>query len=239
MLEYGALVDELHIIVFSRKSKVPPKARLVKGGESRKFGNVFLYPTNSRSKWFYIFNARKIARNMFHVSRFTFHDWLVTTQDPFETGLAGWLIARKNNIPLQLQIHTDFLNPCFARESLLNHIRVRIARFLLPRARGIRVVSDRIKNSLKAKSYKLKAEPTVLPIFVDTEQLKNAPVKTDLRKKYPQFDFIVLMASRLTKEKNIPLAFAAMKEIVKKHPRVGLVIVGSGLKEKELKLLTT
>ncbi len=248
MREYGSLVDELHIIVLNQKSKI----------KNQKFGNVFIYPTNSFSKWFYIVDAYNIARNMFHASRslfvqehsdwqqtavqrgrrpsrgFTLHDLLITAQDPFETGLAGWLIARRNNTPLQVQVHTDFLNPYFARESLLNRIRVLIAKFLLPRATGIRVVSERIKNSLVSCFMFHASRIDVLPIFVDTERLKNAPVKTDLRKKYPQFDFIVLMASRLTKEKNIPLAIEAMREIIKKHPQVGLVIVGEGSEKESL-----
>ena len=94
--------------------------------------------------------------------------------------------------------------------------------------------NQKIQNSLKAKSYKLQAEPTVLPIFVDTEQLKNAPVTLDLHKKHSQFDFIIFMASRLTKEKNIPLAIEAFAEAVRKHPRMGLVIVGDGPERKNL-----
>ena len=171
---------------------------------------------------------------MFHVSRFTFHDWLVTAQDPFETGLAGWLIARKNNTPLQLQIHTDFASPYFKQESFLNRIRVMLAWFLIPRATRIRVVSERIKDSLVSRFTFHVSRIDVLPIFIDTERLENAPIKTDLRKKYQQFDFIVLMASRLTKEKNIPLAIEAFTEVIKKHPRAGLVIVGKGPREKEL-----
>ena len=42
-----------------------------------------------------------------------------------------------------------------------------------------------------------------LPIFVDVEKIKNTPVNVDLHKKYSQFDFVILMASRFGKEKNI------------------------------------
>ncbi|MBI3671782.1 glycosyltransferase family 4 protein, partial [Candidatus Azambacteria bacterium] len=54
-------------------------------------------------------------------------------------------------------------------------------------------------------------------------------------KKYPQFEKIILMASRLTKEKNIPLAIEAMKEVVKKYPKAGLLIVGDGPEKEKLK----
>ncbi len=236
MAEYGALADELHIVVFA-KQLATHNAQLT----TRKISsNVWVYPTNSRNKWFYVCDAYAVAKRIISISyKLKAKSWLVTTQDPFETGIVGWLIARKYRVPLQLQVHTDLFSPYFARESGLNRVRVRIAKFLIPRASGIRVVSERIKRSLKAKSYKPKAEPIVLPIFVDAQKIKDAPIKTDLHKKYPQFDFIALMASRFTKEKNIPMALAAMAEIAKKHPKAGLVIVGDGPKEAQLKLLAT
>ena len=233
MKEYGALADELHIIVFTtgimnRESGIRNK----KIAE-----NILVYPTYSRSKWLYGVDAYTIAKRIIKNPKFPIHNSLITCQDPFEAGLAGWCAARKFGIPLQLQMHTDLFSPYFKNESLVNWIRVCMAKFLIPRASGIRVVSERIKNSLKAKSYTLKAEPIVLPIFVDTEKIKNAPIKTDLHKKYPQFDFIALMASRFTREKNIPMAISAMAEVVKKHPKAGLVIVGNGPEKKNYETL--
>ena len=152
MAEYGALADELHIVVFTQRIRNQESGIKNKKIEE----NVWIYPTHSRNKWFYIHDAYLIARRIIVASyKLQVISWLVTTQDPFETGIVGWLIARKYHVPLQLQVHTDFFSPYFARESLLNKIRVRIAKFLVPRASGIRVVSERIKNSLKAISYKL------------------------------------------------------------------------------------
>jgi glycosyltransferase involved in cell wall biosynthesis len=217
MQEYSALVDELHIIVFSQEKQ-----------KEQHTGNLTIYPTNSRTRWLYISDAVCIARAIADPD-------VVTAQDPFETGLAGWLITRKNNAALQLQIHTDFLSPSFRKESALNRMRVVLARFLIPRASCLRVVSGRIKNALVREFGVTPSAIAVLPIFTDTEHFRNAPVTTDLHKKYPQFDFIVLMASRLTREKNIPLALDALCEVVKKHPKTGLVVVGNGPEEKKLK----
>lgn len=161
---------------------------------------------------------------------------LVTSQDPFEHGLISWFLAWRLGAELELQIHTDFLSPHFWRASIRNKIRVILARFLLPRADQIRVVSNRIKNSLIANRWRLKAIPTVRPIAVEAEKIKSARVTVDLHQKYPQFQKIILMASRLTREKNIALAIEAMAEVVKKLPQAGLIIVGSGPLESELKL---
>ncbi|MBI2627838.1 MAG: glycosyltransferase [Candidatus Niyogibacteria bacterium] len=223
-IEYGRLAEELHIIVFTkRKLETNPKIQISE--------NTFFYPTDSFSRWSYIFNAVKIAKKI--IGNYP-DKFLVTSQDPFETGLAGWLIARQFNFPLQLQIHTDFLSSYFRRESFLNKIRVWLAKFLIFRAACLRVVSERIKKSLAAIGYPLNFV-TVLPIFVDVGKIKNAPIKTDLRQKYPQFDFIILTASRLTREKNIGLAVEVMAEIIKEYPQTGLIIVGNGPEELDLK----
>ena len=76
---------------------------------------------------------------------------LITSQDSFERGFLAWLLARRFNVPLELQIHTDVFSPWFWRESLKNKIRVALARFLLPRAIVIRAVSERVKRSLIEK----------------------------------------------------------------------------------------
>ena len=130
------------------------------------------------------------------------------------------------------------------QESWGNKLRVLLAKFLLPKADGIRVVSERIKNSLVANRQSLIARISVLPIFVDVKKIQSAKIKTDLHKKYPEYDFIILMASRLTKEKNIFMAIEAIKEILKRknlNPKPFtlnplLLIVGDGPERKNLEL---
>ncbi len=159
----------------------------------------------------------------------------ITAQSP-EHWLLAWLFSRTFRVPWQAQIHTDIFSLYFYRESWKNKLRVWLAKFLLPKADGIRVVSERIKQSLKAKSLKLKAEPIVLPVFVDLKKIQSARIKIDLRQKYSDYDFRILMASRLTKEKNISLALEAMREIVRKYPKTLLLIVGEGPEREALKL---
>lgn len=202
---------------------------------------LFIYPTNSRSRLFYIIDTLGIFKKFIKKELIG----LVSSQDPFETGLAAYIISKFFKIPLHLQVHTDFLGPYFEKESLLNRIRVLIAKFLIPRAACIRVVSERIKKSL-LRVTRCGLRVAVLPIFVDVKKIQEADIRADLpagkaglRKKYPQFNFIILMASRLTKEKNIGLAIEAMAEIIKKHPKTGLVIAGDGPEKENYPLLVT
>jgi glycosyltransferase involved in cell wall biosynthesis len=227
-LDYGKLFEEIHEIVFSHKNLSNQKAQI---GD-----NIFIYPTSHVCKLFYLWNIYKIVRKIIPsvVNR---ESWVISVQDPFEAGLAGWMIKKIFNLPLQIQVHTDFLSPYFSKESLLNKIRVSLAKFLISRADGIRVVSERIRKSLVVSCKSLVVSRiVVLPIFVDVESIKNTPVKVDLHKKYPQFEWVVLMASRLSKEKNIGLALEAFKDLIKKYPKLGLIICGGGPEFNKLKV---
>ncbi len=220
--EYGSLVDELHIIVFSLGKTVYNKQFQIAG-------NVWVYPTNSKNKLCYGFDTVKIAGKILKKN----NKWLVTSQDPFETGLVAWVIARVYGAFLQLQIHTDFLSPHFAK-SFLNKTRVCIAKFLLVKADGVRVVSERIKQSLYSTFHIPHSKISVLPIYTDILNIIDKKPQFNLCERYPQFKFIILMVGRLEKEKNYFLALEAFKEVVRKHPKTGLVIVGEGSKKEKL-----
>lgn len=218
MLGYAKLFEELHIIVYVRSLK----------SEVRRVGNLYLYPTNTRFRLAYFWQAYKIGYSIIRNWKLEIRNCVITTQDPFETGLVGVWLKNKFMIPLQIQCHVDFLNKYFWQESLKNKLRTILAKFILSRADGIRVVSERIKSSFISYFLHPKSDIVVLPIFVDIKKIVDAPIKTDLHKKYQNFDFIILMASRLSCEKNIGLAIEAMKEVALKYPRALLLIVGSG-----------
>ncbi len=210
-IEYARKYEEVHIIVFSNKNF----------SETVLGSNIWVYPTRSVSKFFYAFDAIRLGKFIMKNKKID----NITCQDPFETGLVGALL--KKDTRLELQVHTDIGSPYFQKS---NRIRTLISKYTLKRADHIRVVSERIKKYLGNGE-----NIEVRPIAVDTEKIKNAPIMTDLRKKYPQFSKIVLMASRLEKEKNIGMALQAFKMVLEKVPSAGLVIVGSGSEDVELK----
>ncbi len=159
---------------------------------------------------------------------------VITAQSPEHWALA-WLLSSFFHVPWHMQVHTDILSPFFKKESFKNKLRVLFFKFLLPRADGVRVVSERIKKSILAHNRLLINELAVLPIYVDSGRIKDFIPKMDLRKKYPDYNFIILMASRLTCEKNIGLAFEAMAEFKKNNSRALLLIVGDGPEKENLK----
>ncbi|MEK7535919.1 MAG: glycosyltransferase family 4 protein [Patescibacteria group bacterium] len=225
-IECGRLVDELHIISYTpaNSSSGYPVTGL------RLSGNVWAYPTNSVSKWRYFFDAYKIARDILKKGgRF-----IITSQEGMTNFLALYLSVRYK-LGLEVQVHTDISSALFKRESLRNRVSLPGYRLAMRRARSIRVVSKRIAKFLMRKWGVPGSKITILPIYVDKDKWQNGDAKRDLHKEFPQFENIILMASRLTREKNIPLAMNVFNKVRERYPRTGLVVVGSGEYESVIK----
>jgi glycosyltransferase involved in cell wall biosynthesis len=215
---YASRFGELDIIAFTQRID---KVHTIDAGP------LHIYPTNALSRLLHMFYAVHIARTIQKPT-------VISVQDPFETGLVGWWIARRQRIPLHVQVHTDFLSPAYRRHSLLNRVRVHIAKFVLKRATRIRVVSQSIKNSIISK-YHVSTPITVLPIFVDIESFKNAKVDAVLEKKFTLFKTKVLVVARLEPEKNVALAIRSFGSATP-HDAC-LIVVGEGRQKSMLETL--
>jgi len=223
--EYGSLAEEIHIILFSHKSKHLAETVSLAS-------NVIVYPTASSSHWFYIFDAYKIGLLLLRKQRIS----LISAQNPFETGLVAWRLSQRSGVPFDVQLHTDPFTPYFVLgHSFMNRLRVWLARQLLPRARSVRVVSERIRRHIVSLFPSIRV--SVLPIFVDVKKIASAMPTHDLHKEYPQFKTIILALSRLEPEKNIDLGIGAFSNLKDKHPGLGLVVIGKGSERPRLEKL--
>jgi glycosyltransferase involved in cell wall biosynthesis len=157
--------------------------------------------------------------------------FLITAQDPSERWLVAWLLARAYRAPLEVQVHTDIMSPYLLAESVKNKLRLRIAKFILPRSDCIRVVSRRILQSLTLWNAALAPHSTILPIYVDVARFRA------LHRVKEHGAFRFLMVSRLTREKNIALAIHAFAEIAEEFRDAKLIIVGDGPYRKRLEAL--
>jgi len=223
MESYTGLADELHVIVFAKKKLGFKQSVLVK--------NIILYPTNSRTKLGYLLDAIRIGRRLDDVS-------LVSVQDPFECALVGMTLALLLHTKLHIQMHIDAFSEYFKEEGVQNRIRSWLARFMLPRASHIRVVSERIKKSVLSQKLNLQCIPDVLPVYVDYSHFEKHVPALSLREKYPRFRPLVLMACRLVPQKDVPTALRAFAQVIKMVPDIGLVIVGEGEERKKMEALT-
>ncbi len=225
--EYSNLFDELHVVVMGRKSNL--KSLLIE--------RLYIY---NRTGGFKLFSFIKTFLKSLSLARkIKSGDNWITSQDPFESGLAAFLIAKLSKTKLQLQFHTDCFNMLFIKHSLSNYFRALIARFIVTRADSIRVVSERIKNSLLTINNKLSTRISVLPIWTDISKIATDTINPDhnLRNKFPEFRKIIIIMARLETEKNIELSLHAFKKALRFNTELGLVIAGNGRKEKWLRRL--
>ena len=217
MASYGPLVEQIHILVFSRK-QLP----------LQQIGNVFIYSSGGCCRLSSFFKACFLAKKIIINNKID----VISTQDPFESALIGWWQKKTRHIKLNIQIHGDFFsNDYWKKQRWFNSIRYKKAVFVLGEADSIRVVSERLKKSLVDK-FKIAPEKIVVaPIYSDF---------SGLNREMPQQEngrFTFLIVSRLTKEKNLPMAFRSFSKLQKGNKEIILKVAGDGPERKSLENL--
>lgn len=213
--QYAATMGELHIL------STAPRGALVVQEDS-----LYLHPILS-VRWFRVSRLAKSAETIIRARSIE----VVSAYDPFEHGLAALQACERTGAKLHVQVHTDFLSRFFAAESLKNRVRIKIADKVLPRAQGIRTVSVRIKDSLRARYGTRMPDVVVIPVPVNTIVPARVPLPAHA------FTYALLTVGRLEPRNRIEDIFAAMVRIKKRYPMVGLFVVGEGGERKRLERL--
>lgn len=213
---YGKFFEEIHIIVATKNTEdqknLPTKLQIS--------NNIFVYSTHSSNRLFFFKDAIRIIKNI--IKNKNHRDFIISTQDPFETGLVGALLKLFFNLPLHVQVHTDLMHKYFRQSSVLNKIRFFMAEFVLKYSDRARAVSERVKNSIQDFSKNV----DVLPIKTE--------IKIELGERIEKpFPFTLLMICRLEKEKNIETVLHVIKDLKEKN--IGLCLVGDGSQRNNLK----
>lgn len=214
-------IGELHVLVNADISESRDEGSLlihaVKRGTFSKYA-----PLTSE--------ARKLVRT---------HDiQAIWSQDPFELGMIASQLAKEFSLPLYVNVYTDFLSPWYStmtgmfRSSKVrvprgNLQRLRLADTVLPKATGIRVMSERVKGSLIKKYGTSIKEPEVIPVHVHLNPPEPAP--------FPfTFPFSLVAAGRLDAGRRVVDIIDALALIKDRYPGVGLFVIGDGPERKRL-----
>jgi len=222
MWQYSKLVDELHVIVF---------ANLSYEITAKNDSNLFLYTTEAKRKYQYITKSIALGRKIREID-------LITSQDAYETGLVGFILKKILRKPLQVQEHGDVYSTSYWRnEKNINKFKYYIGIFILKRADRVRVVSDRIKNTLVKKMKISEDKIDVIHVRTDIAKFTSTKPTLNLHKIYPEFDNIILSIGRLVRQKNIPLLINSFANLLEEKPKSLLIIVGKGDQEAHLKSL--
>ncbi|HVU06280.1 MAG TPA: glycosyltransferase [Candidatus Paceibacterota bacterium] len=229
MKDYGSCFDELHIVVRSLKNPAITAAKISIAP------NTFAYPTQSAGKASYMKDIVRVGGEVIAQAGLSPKDSVITVQDPFVTGSAALALAKRSGLPLHVQIHTDMYSPYF-KDGFLNRFRILMSGRVLRAAKAIRTVSERTRAGLPTA---LRAKSSVVPVYIDLHEIRRAPISVDLHQKYPQFEKIALMASRITAEKDMPTALRAFAKALADRSEAGLVIAGAGPELENIKSLVS
>lgn len=248
--KYAECVEELNIIVFNksrtfyglhfvpRGGACPQKVRDKRENLSsaKQIKNLKIYPTNSAAKLHYLWDAYKIGRKICQAEKID----LIDTQDPFFTGLIGYLLKKKFKIPLEVHFHGDFFNNKYwLKESFFNYLYLFLGKFLIKKADAIRSVSQGIKEKLiimgiSEAKIKVISTPVDLEKFAKVDIKKMEEIKNEYRGKK-----IILFIGALNKVKNAPLLINALKLVKEKFDDFVCLIIGEGKEFNNLKLQIT
>jgi glycosyltransferase involved in cell wall biosynthesis len=211
--EYAALFDRYYVL------------NLAVHGEIIREGNLTIESVRSRF-WGVLKLVKKIVREQGIDT--------IDAQDAGETGFIAWRVSRATGVPFRLQIHTDVFSSWYRRASWKEYIRYLLARFLIPHADCIRVVSERIKKSLlQATSYKLQAEAiVVLPIWTDVTKFLGSR-NSALSPRVSETFKMVAVGRFVDKEKNFSMLIQMMHDFIKVCPNAILTLVGDGPDKKK------
>ena len=217
VIEYGGLVLKYTVIVPS------PKNEKIELSEK-----VMIYCSSGRNKLAQLIKIYKAAKKLLREEKYD----IITAQDQYYLALIGWLLAKKFNLGIEIQIHgwEKFWGP-----------RKWLAKFVLPRATAVRAVSQRLKQQLITQ-FGVRAERiTVAPIFTEINPILNTGEKLKIKNEGLKLKFknsskfVFLTVGRLVKVKNVGMQIEAMIEVVKQYPETELWIVGDGKESKKLK----
>lgn len=158
--------------------------------------------------WPQVHSLRDIAK----AARATHYD-VITAQDPFWRGCVAYFFARRMGAKLNLQLHTEL-----SAQPLWRRL---VGAYLLRRADTVRVVSQKIKDSLAPLGLRTSVE--VLPIYLDLSAFVALA-----HRPHPKFAKVLLWVGRFEAEKDPLAMITILQDVRRKVPDAGLVMLGEG-----------
>jgi glycosyltransferase involved in cell wall biosynthesis len=231
--EYAKKMDEMHAVVFAKKDFGDDVVKISQ--------NAWAYPTNSSNVFMLFYDAFSLGKKILSENKKNDgdgnanNDWVISAQDPFESGVVAFVLHKVTGIPFLLQEHGDFFSePYWKRESFLNRIRFQVGLFLLKKANHVRVVSERIKKTLMKMGVD-ENKITITPVYTEIDSFVKALPDENLSKLRPNDGVLFVTIARLVPQKNLVLLIDSFIEVLESGVKARLVIFGKGECEEELR----
>lgn len=215
---YGEYVDRYFVIIPTAEQK-----------EVKLSEKVTVYGTGGKWKPLRIFKIYNRLKELIEEGKCD----VISTQDPYYLGLLGYFTAKHFHKGFEVQVLGLYA---------LSWMRIRLARFVLPRAGSLRILSEGLKERLLSPEFGMKSDARmhVVPIYAEVSTLgfdeeKLASEEREIfRKNNAAFQeeygnrFNFLTVSRLIPVKNIPMQLQAVAALKAESPEILLHIVGDG-----------
>ena len=222
---YAQNLNRLDVVVMTRRGSVAQKRELAP--------NAWAYATQSSHSAFYVPDALNLSEQL---RRDCGHIDVIATQDPFLTGLTGYLLRRRWGVGLNVQLFSSFLdNPRWLSERSVNRVLNLLGRSLVRAADTVRVESPIERQHLV--NLGVPAERVwVIPLMYNFQRFAQADGAA-VRSRYlvGPYREMVLFVGRLAAEKDLPTLLRAVPDLARSRPGVRIVIVGQGQEETRLR----
>jgi len=211
--EYARRAGGLDVVVCARGHLDPVDA-----------GALRMRSTHSRSRIAYINDGYRVAMS------FAAHrpPDVITTQDPFLTGIVGLRLRRALHVPLIVQDHSSVVdNPAFARERILNRLLQVLARQVIRRADAVRVPNTH--ERIACIQLGLAPERVqVIPVATDISRFAQLDTRINWRARLAVAATapLALWVGRPVPFKNLPLLLSAFARVAERLPNACLVLAG-------------
>ncbi len=219
-LDYAARIAHLHMIVYSPREHDLHTTALS--------DRLTIYPTRSLSPLTFVWDAYRLGAAICRTHPLN----VITTQDPFATGLVGAWLKRRFRIPLDVQNHSDFFDNRFwiAERPLRYGLFNRLGKWVIRHADTHRVLNA----EEKAKYLRLGIDPDRVVILPTPTRLsrfspdgppgEGAALRTQLG--IPPDAPLIGWVGRPVGFKRVPLLVEAFALVRREHPNAHLLLVG-------------
>lgn len=225
-LEYAALAGRLTIITYTPHRLA---AHLYQSSA------LTIIPTNSLSRYTFLLDAWRLASRAIQGQQVD----LITTQEPFLTGLVGWWLRRKLTAPLLVQNHSYFIdNPAWIEEQpLRNRAFNWLAKFIIRRTDTYRTC-----NQIERENYLRRGgvpeRVFTFALGTASEEFATPIEATLLEEKRASLGLlpehkVVLWVGYPVKFKRVPLLLEVFQRVAQQVPLARLLLVGDMSRSRE------
>ena len=219
-IAYAERVGQISVIVYTPASDPKTATRLS--------DRLIVYPTNVRTPYLFPWAAYRLGVRIHRRQRAD----LITTQDPFATGLIGLWLKWRLRIPLNVQNHSTFFNnrAWIAERPLRNRALHAIGKFVVRRADTHRVLTEGEKRHYLAMGIPgerviVLPTPTDVALFAVPQPPQRIAALRESLGLAPDAP-VILWVGLPARVKHVELLLDAYRRVRSAHPATRLVMAG-------------